>query len=391
MILHIDMDAFFASVEQAINPRLKGKPLIVGTRERKLHTVVCAASYEAKALGIGSGMSSDEAFKICPDLNFVPAEQGKYIWTSGRILELIKGYGFETVYVSIDEFQIDIGNKEGTVPMRGQSLAEDIRRRIRENFNITASVGIAKNCLLAKLASKLNKPNGVAVLTEANLAEILARTPVEKLCGVGEKTAEIFHDLGIKTCLDLYAKSAKFLERNLGKNGLNLYVSLHAEETLESRLRGNDEDAPKSVGHSYTLPRSTENPAFIRAWIRLLADMVGERLRQRGLAAATTHLWLNGPKIGNFGAQKTFDQATDDGYEIFQRSLKIISRLGPKTPKTRALGVTCSSFTHTKYVPLFDQQKSREALLEAVDRINDRYGDGSIFPAVITLTRKMPV
>jgi DNA polymerase-4 len=382
MILHVDMDAFFASVEQAINPRLKGKPLIVGTRERKLHTVVCAASYEAKALGIGSGMSSDEAFKICPDLNFVPAEQSKYIWTSGRILELIKGYGFETVYVSIDEFQIDVGNKRD-----GQLLAEDIRSQIHKNFSITASVGIAKNCLLAKLASKLNKPNGVAVLTEANLAEILAKTPVEKLCGVGEKTAEIFHNLGIKTCLDLYAKSAKFLERNLGKNGLNLYASLHSEESLEP---ADDDPDPKSVGHSYTLPRSTENPAFIRAWIRLLADMVGERLRQQGLAAATTHLWLNGPKIGNFGAQKTFPEATNDGQEIFRRVLVNMSKLGPKTPKTRALGVTCSSFTHTSYLPLFDQQKSREALLEAVDRINDRFGDGSIYPAVITLTRKMP-
>lgn len=399
MILHIDMDAFFASVEQAINPRLKGKPLIVGTRERKLHTVVCAASYEAKALGIGSGMSSDEAFKICPELNFVPAEQGKYIWTSGRILELIKGYGFETVYVSIDEFQVDVGSKQGTVPIQGQSLAEDIRRRIRENFNITASVGIAKNCLLAKLASKINKPNGVAVLTEANLAEILAKTPVEKLCGVGEKTAEILHNLGIKTCLDLYAKSAKFLERNLDKNGLNLYISLHAEDTLDSRFRGNDsswrgndgsDDAdPKSIGHSYTLPRSTENPGFIRAWIRLLADMVGERLRQQGLAAATTHLWLNGPKIGNFRAQKTFPEATNDGYEIFRRVLVNMSKLGPKIPKIRALGVTCSSFTHTRYLPLFDEQKSREALLEALDRINSRYGDGSIYPAVITLTRKM--
>jgi len=388
------MDAFFASVEQAINPRLKGKPLIVGTRENKLHTVVCAASYEAKALGIGSGMSSEEAFKLCPGLNFVPAEQGKYIWTSERIFEMLKEYGFETVYVSIDEFQLDIGNKTLDSRFRGndkscndvRTLAEDIRCRIRETFNITASIGIAKNCLLAKLASKINKPNGVAVLTEANLTVILGRTPVEKLCGVGEKTGEILHGLGIKTCLDLYVKPAGFLERNLGKNGLNFYVSLHAEEALEPSP---ETSKPKSIGHSYTLPRASKNPEFIRAWIRLLADMVGARLRQNDLTAGTVHLWLNGPEIGNFGAQKTFQQETDDGYEIFRRCLKIMPGFSPGVPKIRALGVTCGLLTHTRYPPLFDCQKRREDLITAVDKINTRYGDDSIYPAVIALTKSM--
>jgi DNA polymerase-4 len=178
----------------------------------------------------------------------------------------------------------------------------------------------------------------------------LAKTPVEKLCGVGEKTAEILHGLGIKTCLDLYAKTPKFLERNLGKNGLNLYASLHSEESLEP---ADDDPNPKSIGHSYTLPRSTENPGFIRAWIRLLADMVAERLRHQGLAAATTHLWLNGPKIGNFGAQKTFPEATNDGQEIFRRVLVNMSKLGPKTPKTRALGVTCSIVSHIPVICLY--------------------------------------
>jgi len=366
MILHVDMDAFFASVEQAVNPRLKGKPLIVGTRENKRHTVVCAASYEAKAAGIGSGMSTRDALKLCPDLNFVPAEQGKYIWTSERILEIIREYGFETAYVSIDEFQIDIGDKGGSFTL---ALAGDIRQKIHDNFNITASVGIAKNRILAKLASKLNKPDGVAVLNEANLTEVLGRTPVEKLCGVGERTAEILHAKGVRTCLDLYRESPAFFEQNFA---------------------GSEDAGPKSMGHSYTLPAATANTVFVRAWIRLLADMVGQRLRQAGLAAATVHLWLNGPWIGNFGAQKTSPEATDDGLEIYRRCLRIIAKLGPGTPKIRALGVTGGNLTHTRYLPLFGAQKSRESLLEAMDRINDRYGDGSIYPAVITLTRKMP-
>ncbi len=182
MILHIDMDAFFASIEQAINPNLKGKPLIVGSRNNKLHTVVCAASYEAKAYGIDSGMSSAEAFKLCPNLQFVPAEQSKYIWTSEQIFELLKGYGFEVVYASIDEFQMDILDKN-----HPEELAKNIQDKIYETFHITASIGVAKNWLLAKLASKINKPKGIAIITEANLSETLKKTAVEKLCGVGQK------------------------------------------------------------------------------------------------------------------------------------------------------------------------------------------------------------
>ena len=131
MILHVDMDAFFASIEQAINPRLRDKPLIVGSRGRKLHTVVCAASYEAKAKGIDSGMPTEEAFRLCPNAEFVVAEQGKYIWTSEQIFELLKGYGFELVYASIDEFQMDV--QEASEPLK---LAQEIRQQIYANFNI---------------------------------------------------------------------------------------------------------------------------------------------------------------------------------------------------------------------------------------------------------------
>jgi DNA polymerase IV len=381
VILHIDMDAFFASIEQAINPRLKGKPLIVGSRPSKLHTVVCAASYEAKALGIGSGMSSQEAFQLCPGLEFVPAQQGRYIWTSEQILELLKGYGFETVYASIDEFQLDIGEETD-----GQALAQTIQKQIQKTFNITASIGIAKNWLLAKLASKLNKPNGIAILTEANLNEVLGRVPVEKLCGVGKATQEVLQNLSIQTCLDLYQKPADFLEQIFGKNGANLYISLHSTDRFDTL---DFDPNPKSVGHSYTLPYASQNQGFIRAWIRLLAEMVAERLRQKNLTSHTVHLWLTTPETGNFGAQQTFQQASNDGYEVYSRCLKIMAKTGLRNPRIRALGVTCASLAVDSYPPLFIAQKRREALLKAVDKINDRYGDGSIYPAVVSLTRKM--
>jgi len=386
MILHIDMDAFFASVEQAINPRFKGKPLIVGTRGNKFNTVVCAASYEAKRLGISSGMSTREAFQICPHLEFVVAEQGKYIWTSEQVLQLVRGFGFETAYISIDEFQADIGSD--TLP---QALAENIQKQIYANFNITASIGVAKNCLLAKLASKLNKPNGIAILTEENLTPVLAKVPAKKLSGVGPKTEPILTGLGINSCLDLYRKSAEFLESILGKFGTNLYEGLHCEETFNSGLDldcGSD-PMPKSVGHSYTFPRASGNPQFIRAWIRLLSEMVGRRLRAQNLLSFTTHLWLSGPEIGNFSSQATSDQATNDSYELYRRVLKIMAKKGLKQPEIRAMGVSAASLTQASYPALFTEQKRREGLLKAMDRINDRFGEDSIYPAVVTFSRKI--
>ena len=381
MILHIDMDAFFASIEQAINPKLKGRPLIVGSRERRLHTVVCAASYEAKALGIDSGMPSKEAFKICPNLSFVPAQQGRYIWTSEQILELLKGYGYEVCYASIDEFQMDIQDTPNP-----EALAFEIQKRIQETFKITASIGVTKNSLLAKLASKINKPNGIAIITEKNLNQTLAKIPLEKLSGIGPKTSLILAGLGMKNCLDLYQKSAQFLEQIFGKDGINLYVSLHSSERFETQ---EIEEKPKSVGHSYTFPRTSENTGFINAWVRLLSEMVARRLREQNLACRTVYLWLNSPEIGFFGAQDTLKQAINDGYEIYCRCLKIRAKISQKWPKIRALGVTCSNLSKSQYSALLREQKRREELLKAIDQINTRHGDHTIYPAIISLSRKM--
>ena len=365
MILHIDMDAFFASIEQAINPRLKVRPLIVGSRPDKLRTVVCAASYEAKAKGISSGMPSAQAFKICPELEFVAAQQGKYIWTSEQILEMLKKYNLPLNYASIDEFQLDIGNHQ-----EPQAFAQLIQREIIQTFKITASLGIAKNCLLAKLASKLNKPNGIAVISEGNLSSTLAAVEVGKLCGIGQASARVLRNLGIETCLDLYEKSASFLQGAFGKNGLNFHLSLHSEDSFQ----GPETAArPSSLGHSYTLPRPIQTPGFIQAWLRLLAEMVCRRLRQNNLISHTVHLWLSGPEIGNFRAQKTFRQATADGYEVFYRALKIYSQVSFPRPKIRALGITCAGLAIAEYPALFKEERRRMELLKVLDRINDRY------------------
>ncbi|MFA5062467.1 MAG: hypothetical protein WC578_00115 [Candidatus Omnitrophota bacterium] len=371
MILHIDMDAFFASIEQVINPRLKGKPLIVGSRVDKMRTVVCAASYEAKALGIHSGMQSRDAFNICPNLEFVAADQAKYIWTSEQIFELLQGFGFALNYASVDEFQMDI--RDYTEPFK---LAREIQEQIYANFNITASVGIAKNCPLAKLASKINKPKGVTIINDANLKEVLSLAPLTKACGMAGKTGQILMAQGLKTCWDIYLNLPGFFgaDGNPGK----------FEESSEDEIS----QRPKSISHSYTLPNALGNPIVISAWIRVLSEMVGERLRRKNLTARTVHLWLNMPDKGDFLAQKTFTMPTNDSYEIYRKSLKLMAGMPKKCHKIRALGVTASHLEYQDYLPLLVEERRREALIKAVDRINARFGDSSIFPAQVILTRK---
>lgn len=367
MILHIDMDAFFASIEQAINPRLKNKPLIVGSRGNKMHTVVCAASYAAKALGIHSGMPSREAFNICSKLEFVAADQAKYIWTSEQIFQLLKGYNLPLNYASIDEFQLELAGHPDPL-----NLAKTIKEQIYANLNITATVGIAKNWLLAKLASKLNKPDGLTLIDDSNFEQILRQTSLDKLCGMGGKIGANFIASGLKTCWDLYLNLPDFFDNNPGKFDEN---------------PGKSNELPKSVSHSYTLPIAQINPQVIQAWIRVLSEMVATRLRQQNLVSATVHLWLNGPQIGNFGAQKTHQLATNDGYEVYQRTLKIMTKSALKNPRIRAIGVTCSSLSKGFYDALLSEDIRREELIKALDRINNRFGEGSIHPAITVLTR----
>ncbi|MFH0917545.1 MAG: DNA polymerase IV [Candidatus Omnitrophota bacterium] len=370
MILHVDMDAFFASIEQAINPRLKDKPLIVGSRGNKMRTVVCAASYAAKALGIHSGMPSREAFSICPKLEFVAADQAKYIWTSEQIYQLLKGYNLPLNYTSIDEFQLELAGHPDPL-----NLARKIKEQIYANFNITASVGVAKNRLLAKLASKLNKPDGLTLIDDSNFEQVLKQASLDKLCGMGGKIGVSFIAQGLKSCWDLYLNLPGFFIESYDNSG-------KVDENP-----GKSNEKPKSISHSYTLPESKINPQVIRAWIRLLSEMVATRLRQQNLISATAHLWLNGPEIGNFGAQKTYQLATNDGYEIYQRTLKIMAKSSLKNPRIRAMGVTCSSLSRSIYQPLLSEDIRRGELIKALDCINNRFGERSIYPAITDLTR----
>ncbi|MDP8259651.1 MAG: DNA polymerase IV [Candidatus Gygaella obscura] len=375
MIIHIDMDAFFASIEQAVNPTLKGLPLIVGSRGNKNYTVVCAASYEAKRLGIDSGMPTKEAFLICPQAEFVPADSAKYVYTSEVIFEMLFKFDPNPQYVSIDEFQLDLRD---THPEEYVKICNNIKRWIVKEFNITCSIGVAKNCLLAKLASKLNKPDGVCILDKKTMEKTLKNTDVGKLSGIGKVTLERLNNLGFYTCLDLYNQNQSFLNSHFGKVGFNLFLELHGQDSFSLNPQVNP---AKSIGHSYTLNRSTNNQDLILNWIRLLSEMVSVRLRKHNLTAKTISFWYSKDKdFKGITRQKTFQLPTNNGQDIYEKTCQIWRKIAPNRPFLRALGVSTSQFQAPQKNLLKEIQR-REDISNIMDKINQKYGDWTLIPA----------
>lgn len=386
MFLHIDMDAFFASIEQAVNPHLKGQPLIVGSRANKYHTVVCAASYEAKTLGIDSGMNTREAFRLCPQAKFVAANSARYIFTSEQIFELLKDFSPNLEYVSVDEFLIGLeGPKEVFADLI--ELVHKIKQAIKDRFFITCSIGIAPTRILAKLASKLDKPDGLMVIEPKDIPDVFKGLPVEALCGIGPSLKARLNPLGILTLKDLFEASKQFLTSHFGKVGSWLYEAVRPNKDFPVALFNTPNEPPKSIGHSYTLARETSNNETIFAWIRLLSEMVSARLRQENLEAKTVHLYLlNLNENRGFSRQKTFSQATSDGYELYSRCRAIIAPNKGINFRVRAIGVTSSNFVPLEGLFLFNEQAKRHNLLKSLDSINSKIGEWSIFPASVLVT-----
>ncbi|MFH1622404.1 MAG: DNA polymerase IV [Candidatus Omnitrophota bacterium] len=382
MILHIDMDAFFASVEQAINPALKDKPLIVGSRNNKYHTVVCAASYEAKRLGIDSGMSTKEAFSICPEAEFITSNSAKYLYVSEQIFGMLKAYPCDLEHSTIDEFDLEFAS---TQRLDCVEIAKEVKERIKQRFQITCSIGIAPNWQLAKLGSKIGKPDGLTLINQSNYLAILTDLPIEKVCGIGPALTAQLNTLGIKTCGQLIEYPRNILINKFGKVGLWLVDCLNPQiSPIKQKATAQNQNLPKSVGHSYTLPRETSNPYIIQGWIRLLSEMVGQRLRKLNLQAQTICLWLNSNKNRGFSKRKTFQIGIWLSIDIFMRSMAILGLKKGQRISVRAIGLSVSGLKLRSLTPLLEKEKIEENIAFTTDRINAKFGDWTIYPAILS-------
>lgn len=371
VIMHLDMDAFFASVEQKTNPRLLGKPMAVcGSKKR---SVVTSASYEARPYGVKAGMPLPEAKRLCPRLFLVEADIPKYVDTSIRIFSILKDFTPMVEVYSIDEAFLDI-----TGSLRLFSGAENIamlaKERIKKELGLTCSIGIGPNKLIAKLASEMNKPDGLTVITLEELPGILRELPVKELPGVGERLSRHLASLGIYTCGELGNAGVNMLTRRFGIIGERLHqMGLGIDESPVVPLE--EEPEARSVGHSMTFDGNTYDREKIRGYILQLSDMVGRRLRKYHYRGRTVTLTVRYSDFHTFSKQTTIREYIDDSLEIYHNAVRIFDSIRLRQA-VRLVGVRVSGLVkNLAQIPLFPWDRKRRALFGAMDKINDRYGE----------------
>src|SRR5437868_12322256 len=308
-ILHCDLDAFYASVEQRDHPEYRGKPVIVGGDGPNERGVVMAASYEARAFGVRSAMPLAIAGRLCPDGIYVPGNFDRYIEASDAVMAIFDEKTPLVEPISLDEAFLDVTATEhlfgGPVAM-----AKEIKRAVRERCGLVVSVGVATNKLCAKIGSDLRKPDGLVVVPPGTEAAFLAPLPLDRLWGVGPKTREVLGLWGLRTVGELAVFDRKTLETRLGEHGIDIW----------ERANGIDDGAviasgapPKSVGHSHTFDENTLDPSKIESTLLRLAEGVGRRLRDHRLLGRTVTLTLRVAPFETRTRQRTFSEATKIG------------------------------------------------------------------------------
>ena len=383
-IMHIDMNAFFASVEQQANPALRNKPIaVIGSSAR---TIITTSSYEARAFGVKTGMTIHEAKTLCPQLILVVGNNRKYTHTSRGIVEIFRDYTPLVEVFSIDESFLDV---TGSLRLFGsvERIAWQIKARIRHRYGITCSVGIAPNKLLAKLASDLHKPDGLTCIAPDQVKQVLEDLPVGELCGVGRRTRENLALLGITTCGELGRTSRQLLRKRFGIVGEKLYAMGNGVDDTPV-VPSSEQDEVKSVGHSMTLERDVADTRTIGGYLLRLSEMVGRRARRYGVRGKTVHLTVRYNDFTTFGSQTTIADHTNLSDTIYQTAVTLLQRFSLHLP-VRLLGVRLTNLTyHEAQYSLFEEDPRRHCVAEAMDDVNDRYGSFAVsFASVLESER----
>ena len=377
------MDAFYASVEQRDRPELRGLPVIVGA-DPKGRGVVSAASYEARVFGVRSAMPISRAARLCPHGVFVPVDMEKYARVSEEIMAILGDFSPLVEPVSVDEAFVDLTGTESLFGLPPEAVRR-IKRRIREEIGLTASAGLASNKFIAKIASDLNKPDGMVVVPPGREAEFLAPLPVERLWGVGKATARSLAALGIATIGQLQRLPRATLVSRLGGHGADLHDLAFGRDDRAVEPW----TAPKSMGAETTFERDTEDRAALEMTLRGQAERVARELRASGFAASRVTLKLRFADFRTLTRSHTGDP-TQDGLDLYRRVMVLFARERLVQP-VRLIGVSASTLGRPEsgQLGLLDPGAvRRERLARTVDGITGRFGMGAIRPAALVRPRR---
>ena len=376
--MHIDMDAFYASVEQADRPELKGRPVIVGGSHRG---VVCAASYEARKYGVRSAMPVFLARKNCPDGIFLPVRMARYQEISLRVMEAIRSISPLVEQVSIDEAYVDMTGMD-RVWKTTLDAARETKRRVMQTAGVTCSVGIAPLKFLAKIASDLDKPDGLTVISEEATETFIASLPIEKMPGIGKKGLERMRNMGVSRAGDLLKIPPKTLVATFGRYGewlLRMAAGEDKSKVVPSRRA-------KSVSAENTFARDEIDRNVLKKWLLRQSDGVAWRLRTKGLKGRTVTLKL---KRSNFTMQtrrQTLGCYTDETNVIYEAAVSLLDQK-PLGGKIRLTGVGVTNLLSEEDPPFWEKLEAPEHrghdLEEATDALRHRYGNGIIRRASI--------
>jgi nucleotidyltransferase/DNA polymerase involved in DNA repair len=378
-ILHVDMDAFYASVEQLDHPEYKGRPVIVGADPKggTGRGVVAACSYEARKFGVRSALPISRAWKLCPDGVYVRPRMKRYVEVSGQIMQVFRRYTDLVEPLSIDEAFLDI---TGSIALFGppEKIARSIKNEIREQTGLTASVGLAPNKFLAKIASDIRKPDGFMVVDEKDVAAFLRDLPISRLWGVGPKTEQRLHERGFRTIGEFAAADRESLAATFGSLGEHLYQLSHGHD--DRPVVANWE--PKSISSETTFDEDTADRELLLHTILELSDHVAERLRKEGYRARKVTLKLRYSSFSTHTKQQSLDNLIQTGEQIAAVARTLFAQF-PLKQKIRLIGVAAGDLHRDggdpHQLPLFGQPPtSKEKLSHTVDEIKEKFGPGAL-------------
>lgn len=375
-VLHLDMDAFFASVEVLCNPWLRGRPVVVGGTPGD-RGVVSTASYEARQFGVRSGMPLGQAVRLCPQAIFIPCHPAPYIYYSTRILKLLLTHTPKVELFSIDEVFIEGGDlfRSGLGHEAATAWAGRIQNEIERRYGLSGSFGIGPNKLVAKMASKLRKPKGITALTKTEFREVFWPRPLETLYGIGETTARNLLREGLATVGDLARTDPARLRSLFGVLAPAVVASAWGNE--DSPVIPYGEGAPaKSIGHEHTFSRDVADRREIDRLLVSLSDQVGFALRQEGRRASTVHLKIRWSDFTTTVRQVTLGEATGFSADLLGQA-RLLFRRFDAGGTVRLLGLSVSSLTRAgtpSAESLFERENRHRQLDCATDRLRERFG-----------------